>query len=157
MRAKLRRGNIIGDILQQDNGFFGRVERETGRCFLDAVHDRMAEILLKSLIKPGTTVISDCWNYEKLGEKGYDHRTVNHSLKFVKSKTGAHANTIEVTRYHFLAGLARLEGYITWYMFGKICFTLKEDSLIKFLNLVPKINWGDWEIISGCEVQESKS
>ncbi|GFU15894.1 DDE_Tnp_IS1595 domain-containing protein [Trichonephila clavipes] len=54
---------------------WGGVERETGRCFLVAVHDRTAETLfglIESWIVPGTTVISDCWkSYERLSERDY--------------------------------------------------------------------------------------
>lgn len=43
---------------------FGGVERETGKCFLIPVPDRRAETLIRLIqhwIKPGTTIISDCW------------------------------------------------------------------------------------------------
>ncbi|GFW33583.1 DDE_Tnp_IS1595 domain-containing protein [Trichonephila clavipes] len=65
---------------------FGSVERETGRCFLVAVHDRMSETLIgliESWIKPGTTVIPDCWkSYERLSERGYHHLTHTHTQLF---------------------------------------------------------------------------
>ncbi|GFR04129.1 zinc finger MYM-type protein 6 [Trichonephila clavata] len=35
----------------------GRVECVTGHCFMVVIHDRMAETLLESWIKPGTTII----------------------------------------------------------------------------------------------------
>ncbi|GFX56292.1 hypothetical protein TNCV_2242261 [Trichonephila clavipes] len=66
----------------------------------------MTGTLLKSLIKTGTTVISDCRkSYEKLSERGYDPLTVNHSLKFVDSETGVHTATIKVTWRQFKASL----------------------------------------------------
>lgn len=43
---------------------FGGYERETGNCFMIPVERRDAETLLtviKDWIKPGTTIISDCW------------------------------------------------------------------------------------------------
>ena len=43
---------------------FGGYERETGSCFLIPVEDRSSSTLLdiiKEWIKPGTTIISDCW------------------------------------------------------------------------------------------------
>ncbi|GFX11204.1 putative transposase-like protein [Trichonephila clavipes] len=107
-------------------------------------------------IEPGTTVISNCWkSWERLSERGYHHFTVNHSLEFVDSETGAHTNTIEVSWRHFKASLpeynrrGRFEGYITWYMFSKVCFALKEDPFIKFLDPVRNINWAEWRIVLG--------
>ncbi|GFS92362.1 putative transposase-like protein [Trichonephila clavipes] len=93
----------------QGQWVFGGIERKMGRCFLVAVHDKMAETLIglfESWIEPGTTIISDNWkSYKKLSERGYHHLTVNHSLEFVDSETGAHTNTIEVTWRHFKASL----------------------------------------------------
>lgn len=78
---------------------FGGVERESNKCFLKVVPDRSAETLTKVLtdhVLPGTTVYSDCWRaYSKLGEEGYNHLTVNHSLHFKDPETGVHTNTIE--------------------------------------------------------------
>ncbi|GFX15665.1 putative transposase-like protein [Trichonephila clavipes] len=165
--ATYRDENTLMDHFVEGQWVFGGVERETGHCLLVAVHDRTAETLLcliESLIEPGTTVISDCWkSYERLSERGYYHLTVNHSLEFVDSETGAHTNTIEVTWRHFKASLpeynrkGRFEGYIAWYIFWKICFTLKEDPFIKFLELVRNINWAEWRIVSGGGVEESNS
>ncbi|GFU21136.1 putative transposase-like protein [Trichonephila clavipes] len=109
---------------------------------IDEIHDRTVETLIESWIEPETT-ISDCWkSYERLSERGYHHLTVNHSLEFVDSETGAHTKAIKVTWRHFKASLPkynrkrRFEGYIAWYMLRKICFALKEDPFIKFLDLV---------------------
>ncbi|GFW15521.1 putative transposase-like protein [Trichonephila clavipes] len=100
----------------QGQWVFGGIERETGHCFLVAVHDRTAETLLgliESWIEPGTTVISDCCkSYGRLSERGYHHLTVNHSLEFVDFET------IEVIWRHFKASLpeynrrGRFERYI---------------------------------------------
>ncbi|GFV70284.1 putative transposase-like protein [Trichonephila clavipes] len=158
--------HIVGHFVE-GQWVFGGVERKTGRCFLVAVHDRTAETLLgliESWIEPGTTVISDRWkSYERLSERGYHHLTVNLSLEFVDSESGPHTNTIEVTWRHFNVSLPeynrkeRFEGYIAWYMFRKICFALKEDPFIKFLDLVRNINWAEWLIVSGGGVEESNS
>lgn len=49
---------------------FGGVERDTGKCFLEAVPDRTEKTLIgliKKWIKPGTIIISDCWRaYSKI-------------------------------------------------------------------------------------------
>ncbi|GFW05573.1 putative transposase-like protein [Trichonephila clavipes] len=108
--------------------------------------------------------MSDCWiSYKRLSETGYHYLTANHSLELVDSETSTHTNTIEVTWRHFKASLpeynrrGRFEGYIAWYMFWKICFPLKEDTFIKFLDLVQNINWAEWRIVSGGGVEESNS
>ena len=57
------------------------------------VDDRSAATLIPIIlrwIKPGTTIISDSWKaYSSLGQSGYTHLTVNHSLNFVDPTTGA--------------------------------------------------------------------
>ena len=41
--------------------------------------------IIQKWIKPGTTIISDCWKvYCNLEKHGYTHTTVNHSTEFVK-------------------------------------------------------------------------
>ena len=43
-----------------------------------------------------TNVISDVWKaYLHLGEAGFRHEVVNHSLEFVDQDTGAHTQTVE--------------------------------------------------------------
>jgi hypothetical protein len=83
---------------------FGGIEGGSGRTFLVAVGDRSAETLLdhiKEWIKPETTIISDCWvAYRSIPRAGYNHLTVNNSIEFVDSTTGAHSNTIESTWKH---------------------------------------------------------
>lgn len=112
---------------------FGGVERETGKCFLIPVPDRKAETLIKLIIKwikPGTTIISDCWKaYSSLRYSililkqqfmniffifqicrrinGYKHLTVNHSLTFKDPESGAHTNQIEGLWKHAKASLPR--------------------------------------------------
>ncbi|GFS77428.1 DDE_Tnp_IS1595 domain-containing protein [Trichonephila clavipes] len=101
----------------------------------------MAETLLghiKSWIELGTTVISDCWkSYERLSERDYHHLTVNHSLEFIDSETGAHTNTIEVIWPHFKASLSeynqrgRFEGYIACHRDASSFVRLKEKEEIR--------------------------
>ncbi|GFX77756.1 DDE_Tnp_IS1595 domain-containing protein [Trichonephila clavipes] len=85
---------------------FGGVERDSGKLFLVAVHDRTQRTLMQIImewIEPGTTIISDCWkgyNHDVLTAEGFNHLTVNHSLNFVDPDTGAHTNTIESTWRH---------------------------------------------------------
>ncbi|KAF0772712.1 Uncharacterized protein FWK35_00006393 [Aphis craccivora] len=81
-------------------GFGGvRYERETGNCFMVPIENRNATTLLaiiKEWIKPGTTIISNCWKaYNTLNNEGYIRMTVNHSYHFKDLETGVHSNTIE--------------------------------------------------------------
>lgn len=63
--------------------------------------------LIKKHVAIGTTIHSDCWKgYLDLKLHGYQHDTVNHSVEFVNSETGAHTQNIEASwRYmrHFLS------------------------------------------------------
>ncbi|CAC5426638.1 unnamed protein product [Mytilus coruscus] len=80
---------------------FGGIERDSKKSFFATVENRTKETLLKLIkdnIKPGTTIISDCWKaYDCLGSEGFEHLKVNHSVNFVDPETGAHTNTIEST------------------------------------------------------------
>lgn len=83
----------------QGQWIFGGIERDTGKSFLIPVEKRNATTLLtiiKEWIKPGTTIISDCWKaYDCLNDEGFQHLTVNHSVNFVDPESGAHTNTVE--------------------------------------------------------------
>ena len=80
---------------------FGGVERESGKTFLVPVSDSTANTLmavLRDWIEPGITVVSDCWlAYRDIETHCYTHKTVNHTISFVDSRTAAHTNTIEST------------------------------------------------------------
>ena len=52
--------------------------------------------VIKRLIFPGTTLISDCFAiYKCLYDEEYKHYAVNHKLTFKDLVTGTHTNTIE--------------------------------------------------------------
>ena len=47
--------------------------------------------------RPGTTIFSDCWrSNDRLDEENYIHVTVNHSINFVNSGTGAQTQNMEL-------------------------------------------------------------
>lgn len=80
----------------------GGICRESQECFLYAVPDRTETTLInciKASIKPGTTIITDCWrsycNIEKIPDMNYKHMTVNHSKNFVDPISGACTNLVE--------------------------------------------------------------
>ena len=73
--------------------------RETKQVFLTTVPSRDKNTLLpilKKKIKPGTTIISDCWkSYDCLSQEDFEHLTINHSVNFVDTQSGCHTQNIE--------------------------------------------------------------
>lgn len=128
---------------------FGGIERDTKNCFFTCVADRTAETLteiIKNNIKPGTTIISDCWKaYSKLDQEGFKHLTVNHSVNFVDPETGAHTNTIESTWRALKKSLPKhgttkvlYDSYFAQYCVRKKYLT-GLDPFLQFLELIGKI------------------
>lgn len=98
-----RRKNNAGRMLQQQ-WVFGGICRESKEIFMYCVPNRTEKMLLdciKASIRPGTTIISDCFksynNIVKITSHDYTHLTVNHSKNFVDKDTGAHTQNIERT------------------------------------------------------------
>lgn len=136
----------------QGQWVFGGVERGTGLCFLVPIEDRSEQTLLKLIkkwVKPGTTIISDCWkSYNNISEHGFNHLTVNHSVQFVNKLSGAHTNTIESTWRHVKASLpqyhrrkSEFTGYLATYIFNKECSAKEESRMLKFIHLASCIQW----------------
>lgn len=69
-KRKYNRGHRI-----EGQWVFGGYERETGNCFMVPIENRSSATLLdiiKNWIKPGTTIISDCWKVIFFKYKNYD-------------------------------------------------------------------------------------
>ena len=81
-KSKYHRGHHV-----EGQWVFGGIESDSSRCFMAVVEKRDEATLssiIQSWIKPGTTIISDCWKaYCNLKKHGYSHRTVNHPQEFV--------------------------------------------------------------------------
>jgi transposase-like protein len=139
-RRKYNRGHPV-----KGQRVFGGVERESSRTFFVPVADRTADTLMTVInawIKPGTTIISDCWSaYRNLDAQGYTHRTINHTIAFVNEE-GDHTNTIESKWGHvkaYLKSYMRPDDYIhhfTHYMFVARCKAEGVHQFTKFLHLV---------------------
>ncbi|CAH2106246.1 unnamed protein product [Euphydryas editha] len=87
-KRKYNRGRII-----DGQWIFGGFERDSKLIFLEKVDDRSASTLLeinKRRIKPGTTIMSDCWKSEPLCGT-----SVWNSMNFVDADTGAYTQNIE--------------------------------------------------------------
>ncbi|KAL7634602.1 UNVERIFIED_CONTAM: hypothetical protein RMT77_014979 [Armadillidium vulgare] len=96
-----KRKNHQGRVLPEQ-WVFGGICRETKEVFLMAVPDRTEKTLInaiKNKIKPGTTIISDCWasyqNISTIHGFNYKHLTVNQSCNFVDPITKANIQNIE--------------------------------------------------------------
>ena len=145
-KRKYHRGRRV-----DEQWVFGGIEREwKNSSFACDVDDRSAATLIPIIlrwIKPGTTIISDCWNaYSSLGHNGYTHLTVNHSLNFVDPTTGAHTNTIESTWRTLKSSLPKsgtekhlYTSYFVEYALRKRFLNSANDKFLKFLDLVSAI------------------
>jgi len=83
--------------------------------------------LIKTWIRPGTTIISDCWKaYDCLSNEGFVHQTVNHSMNFVDPRSGAHTQNIERIWREVRGGIPRfgrkekhMVGYLAEFLFKR--------------------------------------
>jgi len=109
---------------------FGGYERASKNCFVVPVPSRASDVLLdviKAWIKPGTTVVSDCWRaYDCLSSEGFVHLSVNHSYNFVDPASGAHTQNIERTWREVRGGIPRfgrreqhMVGYLAEFLFKR--------------------------------------
>ena len=138
---------------------FGGIDRRTRQCFLVTVEDRSEATLIpiiQKYIKPGTTIMSDCWKaYTKLEQLGYKHGTVNHSVEFVNSATGDHTQTIESTWRSVKGSLPRYgtqkhfyESYFAEYLFRHKYFTPDSDKFLTFLDKIKNVYTSTHRLIS---------
>lgn len=125
---------------------FGGIENDSRKCFLIAVDKRDEQTLLPIIqkwIKPGTTIISDCWKaYSNLEKYGYTHSTVNHSKEIV-NKDGDSTNKMERHWRHakakmppFGVGKHHFSSYLVEFMWR---YTNRDNDLFEvFLQNVKK-------------------
>lgn len=89
----VRRKHNVGRVLSQV-WLFGGIERVSKKRFVVPLMNDEGEPLprnketliplIQKFIRPGSTVYSDSWRaYNSLGEEGYRHWCVNHSVNFV--------------------------------------------------------------------------
>ena len=97
MTAKRRKHNV-GRIPGQLY-VFGGYDPDSKDGFLVPVPSRNASTLLpiiKNFIRPGTTIISDCWRaYNCLDNESYQHLTVNQTMNFVDPATAVAKKHVE--------------------------------------------------------------
>ena len=120
-------------------------------CFVATVEDRMAETLvyiIKQRIKPGTTIISDCWRAQgSLSSEVFTHLTINHPVNFVDPDSGAHTKTIQPTHLEGPKEIAASErnlkilydSYFSQYCIRKLYLNFAEDPFLSFLNLISEV------------------
>ena len=104
---------------------FGIVERGTNKTFMTYVPDRTRETLepiIMALVETNTRIMSDFWRaYNNLGDRGFRHEVVNHSIEFVNPRTGAHTETVEGAWGLCKNNMAQFKG-------------IKKDDLPTFIN-----------------------
>lgn len=129
---------------------FGGIERDSKKCFFTTVENRTADTLvniIKQHIKPGSTIISDCWKaYNSLDKEGFTHLTVNHSVNFVDPNSGAHTNTIESTWRALKKSLPSngtqktlYDSYFSQYCIRKLYLNDSTDPFTRFLEIITKV------------------
>lgn len=146
-KPKHQRGNR-----QPKHWVFGMVERNSGKCILKAVPNRRRETLLPIIlehINAGARINSDQFSpYFVLGEQGFEHAMVNHSMNFVDPGTMTHTNSIEGTWAHakkgikkshgLKGGVERLQQHLDDFMFRK---TFCKDGKIAFTKIGKAISF----------------
>lgn len=155
-KRKYHRGHFV-----EGQWVFGGIERGSKKCFLVPVPNRTRQTLIpiiKDWILPGTTIMSDCWRpYDSLGDEGFQHLKVNHSVSFVDPVSGACTNSIEGTwraaKRHYESSSRRKNfyaGYLAKYMFFKQCRSQNEDPFVAFMKAAGEI----YNPLSAVEVKE---
>ncbi len=94
-KRKYHRGHRV-----EGNWVFGSHEKfDKSKMFMSVVKNQTTDEWLpfiKKWIKRGSIVHSDCWKpYDTLGQEGYTHLKVNHSIQFTNPETDANTNHIE--------------------------------------------------------------
>lgn len=143
-RCKYHRGDHSQHM---QSWVFGMVEEETRLCVFWTVDNRNAATLtsiIEEHVVPGATIKSDQWSaYSSLGQLGFDHLTVNHSLSFV-SETGVHTQLIESmwsqikSTLKVRRGTAKqhLPGYLDFYSFSCLARYKNQTPFKAFLELI---------------------
>ncbi len=138
-KRKYHRGHRV-----EGNWVFGSCEKFY-KIFMFVIKNRTRDELLpliKMWIKPGSIIHSDCWTlYDTLGQDGYTHLKVNHSIQFTNPATGANTNYIENEWTHATQAqpsygtvLAHVQLYLAQHLW-KMKF-LDQDHFKLFLNSV---------------------
>ena len=93
-----RRKNNVGHQVPE-KWILGGYEPATKKGFLVQVNDRSAATMLPIIqqwVAPGSTIWTDMWAaYNSLGNMGYNHGTVNHTLYFTDPQTHVTTNRVE--------------------------------------------------------------
>lgn len=109
VKRKYNRGRPV-----REGWVFGMIEEGTKRVVVKFVAKRDAATLIPIIqqhVRVGTTIKSDEWRaYGSLGNLGYTHLTVNHSVNFVDPQSGAHTQAIESLWSHLKRRLRRYVG-----------------------------------------------
>jgi transposase-like protein len=148
-RAKYHRGD---HGRHQQSWVFGLAEEVTGLCVFWTVDDRKRETLytlIKDHVLPGAIIKTDQWGaYATLGEEGFKHFTVNHSIQFV-TEAGIHTQLIEscwsqiksILKVRRGTAAGHLPGYLDYYSFCKLAKFQGQTRFGAFLKLIQVKNY----------------
>jgi transposase-like protein len=142
-KSKYRRG---GHARHTQVWVFGIIEENTKLCYMCTVDDRKQKTLLPIIsrrVHAGATIKSDEWSsYKILGECGFAHLTVNHSVGFVKDRV--HTQLVEslwsqvksIIRLKRGIRASHLQGYLDYYSFMRLAMYLNVPFCELFLRLI---------------------
>ena len=147
-KRKSNAGRILPEIL-----VVGGICRETDECFAYVVEDRTAttlEELIMENVRKGTTIHTDSWKgYYHVGEKGFTHKTVNHSKNFVNPEDGTHTQKIERfwrglkdtrKRYQGLPA-AEIQSHIDEYLWRKMRKVKIENCFEETIHMLAEVDF----------------
>lgn len=157
-KASLGKENITRADGWMESGCFGaQCGTQKSVVFFTTFENRTTDTLvniIKQHIKPGSTIISDCWKaYNSLDKEGFTHLTVNHSVNFVDPNSGAHTNTIESTWSALKKSLLSngtqktlYDIYFSKYCIKKLYLNDSTDPFTRFLEIITKVYPGNFTI-----------
>ncbi|KAL1131319.1 hypothetical protein AAG570_010937 [Ranatra chinensis] len=144
----------------------GGKERGSNKMFLVAVNERTRETLsevIEDWVLPGSVVLTDCWrNFDRFSKQHYRQSTVKHNYFFVDLQTGKQTDTIE-SMWHHIGNSVPPPGsnnsfikHLAHNLFNrKIKNNGKQDVMIKFLDIIRRVDWTEYKLRQAIDEYQS--